>query len=145
MNRRRLTNSKGWIILGLAALCGWLLLARSAPQAHARPQAAAQQLTVERIYSAPDLNGQILRGTSWSPDGKWLSYIGRDAGGQDQVVWVVDASTGNRSVLVDTQHLRDMLLPPASRGQQTGLGRISPPRFLWAPNSQALLFISAKQ
>jgi dipeptidyl-peptidase-4 len=122
-----------------------MLLARSAPQAHARPQAAAQQLTVERIYSAPDLSGQILRGTSWSPDGKWLSYIGRDAGGQDQVVWVVDAANGNRSVLVDAQHLRDMLLPPASRGQQTGLGRITPPRFLWAPNSQALLFISAKQ
>jgi hypothetical protein len=46
---------------------------------------------------------------------------------------------------VDAAHLRDVLLPPASRGQQTGLGRLTPSQYRWAPNSQALLFIGAQQ
>ena len=38
-----------------------------------------------------------------------------------------------------------VLLPAASRGQQTGLGRITPPRYLWSPDARALLFISARE
>ena len=35
--------------------------------------------------------------------------------------------------------------PLPSRGQQTGLGRYQPPRYLWAPDGKALLFISAEE
>ena len=111
----------------------------------------AQQsdLTVDRIYTAPSLSGQILRDTVWSPDGKWLTYLGSDttAGNDDggPAIWAVDAATGKRQVLIDAAHLRTVLLPAASRGQQTGLGRITPPRYAWAPNARAILFISAKE
>ncbi len=111
----------------------------------------AQQsdLTVERIYTAPSLSGQILRDTVWSPDGKWLTYLGSDttAGNDDEgpAIWAVDAATGKRQVLIDAAHLRTVLLPAASRGQQTGLGRITPPRYAWAPDARAILFISAKE
>jgi dipeptidyl-peptidase 4 len=109
----------------------------------ARAQQPARSLTVERIYSAPSLSGQLLRDPRWSPDGKWLSYL---AGAGDRAeIWVVDASSGERRVLVDAAHLRDVLLPPASRGQQTGLGRLTPSQYRWAPDSQALLFIGAEQ
>src|SRR5579864_8692715 len=101
------------------------------------------QLTVERIYSPPSLSGRPLRDTMWSPDGKLLSYLDQNAG--EPEIWAVDGSSGQRHVLVDARHLRDVLLPPASRGQQTGLGRVEPPRYLWAPGGQALLFISAKE
>src|SRR5260370_31126551 len=59
--------------------------------------------------------------------------------------WGVDASNGRRHVLVEARHLQDLMPPPASRGQQTGLGRVEPPRYLWAPSGQALLFISARE
>jgi len=101
------------------------------------------QLTVERIYSPPSLSGRPLRDTMWSPDGKLLTYLDQNAG--EPEIWAVDGSSGQRHVLVDARHLRDVLLPPASRGQQTGLGRVEPPRYLWAPGGQALLFISAKE
>ena len=114
--------------------------------------AAAQQsgagggqnrLTVERIYSPPSLSGRTLGDTIWSPDGKLLTYLDENVDGPE--IWAVDASNGRRHVLVDARHLREVLLPAASRGQQTGLGRVTPPRYAWAPNGQALLFISAKE
>jgi dipeptidyl-peptidase-4 len=122
-------------------LCALLAAAAAAPAAFAQQQAS--DLTVERIYSAPSLSGQTLRDTRWSPDGKSLSYL--SGGGDRSEISVVDASTGARRVLVDAAHLRDVLLPPASRGQQTGLGRLTPSQYRWAPDSQALLFIGAQQ
>ena len=132
-----------------AVLLGALLCVPRAALAQAQgatsPQTQGDALTVERIYSAPSLSGRPLRDTSWSPDGKWLSYL--DPGGPDTSAQIVafDASTGKTRVLVDAGHLRDVLLPPASRGQQTGLGRYTPPRYLWSPDSKFLLFISAKE
>jgi dipeptidyl-peptidase-4 len=119
----------------------WAAWLACAPAAHA--QQPPRDLTVERIYGAPSLSGQLLRDARWSPDGKWLSYL---AGAGDRTeIWVADAATGERRVLVDAAHLRDVLLPPASRGQQTGLGRLTPSQYRWAPDSQALLFIGAQQ
>jgi dipeptidyl-peptidase-4 len=112
--------------------------------AYAQQERTGQnQLTVERIYSAPSLSGRILRDTVWSPDGKLLTYLDNGAGGPE--IWAVDAATGQKHVLVDARHLHEVLLPPESRGQQTGLGRLSPTRYLWAPDSQALLFVSARE
>src|SRR5438445_6910945 len=139
-----------FVILGLCGLLACALLVLAGPRW--LRTAAAQQggagsrqnpLTVERIYSAPSLSGRPLRDTMWSPDGKLLTYLDDSAG--EPEIWAVDAATGQRHVLIDAQRLRDVLLPPASRGQQTGLGRVEPPRYLWAPGGEALLFISAKE
>jgi dipeptidyl-peptidase-4 len=134
----------------LVALCGLLacaLLTLAPPMtiktAAQQAGGAQNQLTVQRIYSAPSLGGRTLRDTVWSPDGKLLTYLDDNAAGPE--VWAVDAATAQKRVLVDAQHLRDVLLPPASRGQQTGLGRLAPPRYIWAPDGQALLFVSAKE
>jgi dipeptidyl-peptidase 4 len=134
--------------LALSGLLACALLMLASPitlDIAAAPQAggAQNQLTVQRIYSAPSLTGRTLRDTLWSPDGKLLTYLDESAAGPE--IWAVDAATAQKHVLVDAQHLRDVLLPPASRGQQTGLGRLAPPRYMWAPNAQALLFVSAKE
>ena len=137
------------LILATLLCCAFLLPSR-AVQAQTSATSSntavngAKALTVSRIYSYPSLSGQALIDAVWSPDGKWLTYLD-EAGADGPEVWAVDATTGRRRVLVDANHLRQVLLPPASRGQQTGLGRITPPRYLWAPNSQAILFISAKE
>jgi dipeptidyl-peptidase 4 len=142
-------NSRPSVRLAVGALLAVALLPllTHKPVKVAAAQAAAappqNQLTVERIYSAPSLGGRPLREIVWSPDGKLLTYLDQSASGPE--IWAVDAATGQKHVLVDAQHLRDVLLPPASRGQQTGLGRVTPPRYLWAPNRDALLFISAQE
>jgi dipeptidyl-peptidase 4 len=114
----------------------------SAPAAQIAPN--RNELTIERIYSEPSLSGRTLRDAIWSPDGKLLTYLDEAARGGPEI-WAIDAASGSRRVLVDGRHLRDILLPPASRGQQTGLGRLAAARYLWAPNGQALLFISEKE
>ena len=129
-------SGRRFVLLLLCAAC-------LAPVPVALAQQTPRDLTVERIYGAPSLSGQLLRDTRWSPDGKRLSYL--TGAGDRAEIWVVDASTGERHVLVDAAHLRDVLLPPASRGQQTGLGRLTPSQYRWAPDSQALLFIGAQQ
>jgi dipeptidyl-peptidase 4 len=143
-------SRSNFLSFGLCGLLACALLVLAAPlrvQTAAAQQTGSgggrNQLTVERIYSAPSLSGRPLRDTMWSPDGKLLTYLDENAG--EPEIWAVEASTGQRHVLVDARHLRDVLLPPASRGQQTGLGRLTPPRYLWAPGGQALLFISAKE
>jgi dipeptidyl-peptidase-4 len=146
MNRALSTSFLRWrFALHLVLSCA-LVAAPTTLPSPAAPQAAApatpQALTLERIYSAPSLSGRTLRGPSWSPDGKWLTYL--DNGSSPQIM-AIDAATGQRQVLVDAEDLRDILLPPASRGQQTGLGRYAAPRYLWSPDSKSLLFISAQE
>ena len=132
--------SPAWaMICFVCALCCFCFV----PEISLHAQQSA--LTVERIYTAPSLSGETLHDTVWSPDGKMLTYLGTDTDGGGPAIWAVDAATGDRHVLVDAAHLREVLLPAASRGQQTGLGRITPPRYLWAPDSHALLFISARE
>jgi dipeptidyl-peptidase 4 len=147
---RSSASRSNFLSVGVCSLvaCALLAWAGSRPaQTGAAPQAGSagpqDQLTVERIYSPPSLSGRPLRDTMWSSDGKLLTYLDENASGPE--IWAVDASNGQRHVLVDARHLRDVLLPPASRGQQTGLGRVEPPRYLWAPSAQALLFISARE
>lgn len=132
----------GLLACALLVSAGALRVRTAAAQQNGAPRGQSQ-LTVERIYSAPSLSGRPLRDTMWSLDGKLLTYLDENAGQPE--IWAVDAASGQRRVLVDAQHLRDVLLPAASRGQQTGLGRVTPPRYLWAPGGQALLFISAKE
>ncbi len=137
---RRLTVAFG---LGLATCAGLLLATETRIAAAQTGTARPSQLTVERIYSAPSLSGSRLDDMMWSPDGKLLTYLDEKASGPE--IGAVDATTGQKHVLVDARHLGDVLFPAASRGQQTGLGRVTPPRYRWAPNGQALLFISAKE
>ena len=143
---RNRSNRSAWLA-GL--LCCAILVIGMASRPQSAPAAqtagAPGALTVERIYSYPSLSGRVLHDTVWSPDGKLLTYLSdeTDAGGPQ--IWAVDAVTGQRHVLVDNQHLRSILLPPASRGQTTGLGRLTPAQYLWSPDGKALLFISAQE
>lgn len=118
------------------------------------PQAAeqaAKPLTVERIYSQPSLSGRQTTGIAWSPDGRLLSYFERRGQGREArtELWAVEVATGARRVLVEAEKLQAVLAAPSAQpstsGQQTGLGRITPQRYLWAPKSNALLLISQGQ
>ena len=118
------------------------------------PRAAGQDakpLTVERIYGQPSLSGRQTAGIAWSPDGKLLSYFERRGQGREArtELWAVEVATGMRRALVEAEKLEAVLAVPTAQpgtgGQQTGLGRITPQRYLWAPKGDALLFVSQGQ
>ena len=83
-------------------------------------------LTVERIYSQPSLSGRLTRGLAWTPDGKQLSYFETRGSGKEAKteLWVMDAASGERRLLIAADKLESILPEDTSRPTQaTGLGR----------------------
>src|SRR5947209_3218019 len=108
-----------------------------------QPAGASKALTVERIYSQPSLSGRLTRGLAWTPDGKGLSYFETKNFGKDAKteLWVMDAASGERRLLVAADKLESILPAETSRATQaTGLGRRAPSQYQWAPDGTAILF-----
>jgi dipeptidyl-peptidase-4 len=122
---------------------------------------SAKKLTVERIYSNSNLSGHTLRGMTWRPDGKQVSFLeaersdaeglaedglenkrkGKQKKESNTALWIVDATSGDRRVLVSGERLVSMLPENSSAPTQaTGLGRHAPADYQWAPDGAALLF-----
>jgi dipeptidyl-peptidase-4 len=115
-----------------------------APQQQA---GAGNALTVERIYSQPSLSGRLTRGLAWTPDGKGLSYFETKGSGKEAKteLWVTDAASGERRLLVAAEKLESILPSDTSRPTQaTGLGRRAPSQYQWAPDGAGILFQGPK-
>ncbi len=107
------------------------------------PRSSGKQLTVERIYAQPSLNGRLTRGLAWAPDGKQLSFFETKGAGKDAKteLWVMDAASGQRRLLVAADKLESILPAEPSRPTQaTGLGRRAPSEYQWAPDGGGMLF-----
>jgi dipeptidyl-peptidase 4 len=114
-----------------------------ARQASAAGAAKPGELTVDRIYSQPSLNGRLTRGIAWSPDGKRLTYLDSKGSGRDTKTELdsLDPATGERSVLIPSDKLESIFPAPArTQTQATGAGRRAPSQYQWSPNNDALLF-----
>jgi dipeptidyl-peptidase-4 len=113
------------------------------PSARAQQAAKAGELTVERIYGQPSLNGRPTRGVTWAPDGDKISFFEPDAQGKTEL-WTMDAASGERRPLISAEKLESVL--PAAAGnasQATGAGRRAPAQYQWAPRGDALLLEGA--
>ena len=116
------------------------------PLAAQQPAGAGKILTVERIHSQPSLSGRLTRGLAWTPDGKGLSYFETKGSGKDAKteLWVMDATSGERRLLVAADKLESILPADTSRPTQTtGLGRHAPSQYQWAPDGTGILFQGA--
>jgi len=108
-----------------------------------QPATARKTLTVERIYSQPSLSGRLTRGLAWTPDGKGLSYFETKGSGKDAKaeLWLMDATSGERRLLVAADKLESILPADTLRPTQaTGLGRRAPSQYQWAPDGAGILF-----
>ena len=128
IERRRLFVA--WSCAFGIALCAGLVgasvrAARKSPvQAPSSQTTAVAALTVERIYSAPSLSGDLTRGIEWSPDAKRISYLERNPqGNKDRTeLWTMDAATGERKVLVNSETLEAVTQPQKTQATQaTGI------------------------
>ncbi len=114
-------------------------------QAPATP-AQAGQLTVDRIYDQPSLSGRLTRGIAWSVDGKRISFFETTGTGKEAkpALSVMDASTGERSLLISADKLESVLpAPTGKQSQATGLGRHAPSQVQWSVSGDALLFVGS--
>lgn len=118
--------------------------AKSAVLAARQEKPAAQLLSVKRIYAAPSLSGELTDGIEWAPDSRRISYFAPDEKTGGMELWVMDAKTDARSVLVNAEQLRAAEPPTRSSAvQSTGLGRVEAERYLWSPKGDSLLFIGS--
>ena len=116
--------------------------------AFAQESQAAKELTIEDIFQSGGILGRGPEAMEWSPDGAKLSYVQRDDSGEHGALYFVDTNTGRRAVLVAAEKL-STLAPPASaikdERKKEAAQRYAIAAYLWAPDSQKLLFDSQGQ
>ncbi|MCH2472225.1 MAG: prolyl oligopeptidase family serine peptidase [Gemmatimonadetes bacterium] len=59
-------------------------------QASPATDAEASRLSLERLYSLPNLIGTAPKASSWSPDGRYLAFLWNDEGRNFHDVWMLD-------------------------------------------------------
>jgi len=65
--------------------------------------AAAEKLTIERLFAAPDLSGASLRSPHISPDGRLIAYLkGKDSNKDRLDLWAYDIARHEHRLLVDS-------------------------------------------
>ncbi len=133
----------------LAALLGSpfapLCLAQGKPPAK-MTILAQKPLRLEEIFTEAGMTGRMPSQMRWSPDGKRLTYILQEDEGERRDLWVVEAATGEKRVLVSYEQLTK--LAPAYEGvlderEKERLLRYSVAAYVWSPDSKQILFTSA--
>ncbi|MFM8518629.1 MAG: S9 family peptidase, partial [Nevskiaceae bacterium] len=65
--------------------------------------AAPTTLSVERLFTGPDLSGASLRAPRFSPDGKLVTYLQGKSEAKDRLhIWAFDPASGRNALLVDS-------------------------------------------
>ena len=99
-------------------------------------QPPARQLTVDDIFARGSLTGNPPSGLTWSPDGKHLTYLD---GGE---LLELDLASGKAHVLVGRASLATLSGGKASEVDSDHRNRYKMASYLWAPDSDHLLFDS---
>lgn len=107
-----------------------------------------QPLTIETIYQPGGLAGRGPETLEWSPDSKSLTFVQRDDAGEKGELWFVDATTGEKKVLVRSEKLA--ALDPGTNKvknerEKERRTRYHVAAYLWAPDSKHLIFDSQGQ
>ncbi|MGA7755024.1 MAG: alpha/beta fold hydrolase [Candidatus Sulfotelmatobacter sp.] len=127
----------------LLALLGFLT--PSAIEAQTTP---AKPLTIESLFQPGGLGGRGPETMEWSPDGTKLSFVQRDEKGETGDLWYVDASTGEKKVLVSAAKLASLdpdVNKVKNEREKERLTRYHVAAYLWAPDSKHLIFDSQGQ
>ncbi len=130
-------------LLAVIALLIPLVSAQNAPES-----AQKKPLTIEAIFAEGGITGRGPENLKWSPDNTRFSFIQRDDTGEHGELWYVDASTGEKKILVSEVKL-SALSPPLSKikdeREKERVTRYHVAAYLWSPDSKHLLFDSQGQ
>ena len=111
--------------------------------------APTKPLTIEAMFQPGGLGGRGPETMEWSPDGTKLSFVQRDEKGEKGELWYVDASTGEKKVLVSADETGDRSIRMSNKvkneREKERLTRYHVAAYLWAPDSKHLIFDSQGQ
>lgn len=102
------------------------------------------ELTIERLFSSPDLNGTLPKSIRFSPDGgrvTWLQGSTEDVERLD--LWQFDIKTGERSCLVESRSLgndRELSDEEKARRERKRIFERGIVEYLWHPSGGSLVF-----
>src|SRR5438046_4061694 len=88
-----------------------VLLTSALALSQSAPQQTAKKLTIEGIFAEGGITGRAPETIKWSPDNKKISFVQRDDSGEHGQLWYVDATTGERKVLVSVVKLKALATP----------------------------------
>ncbi len=109
-------------------------------------RAEAAELTIERIFAAPDLSGPTLRAAQISPDGRRVTYLQGKADNKDQLdLWEYDLASRRTRLLVDSRELlvteNELSEEEKQRRERQRISSLSGiVEYLFAADGRALLF-----
>ncbi len=134
--------------LVLAAFAGLLSVFAFTVHFAIAQTAPTKPLTIEAIFAEGGISGRAPENTKWSPDGKKFSFVLRDDAGDHGELWYVDATTGEKKILVSEKNL-STLAPPISgikdEREKERITRYHVAAYDWTPDSKNLLFDSNGQ
>jgi dipeptidyl-peptidase-4 len=118
------------------ALAAALLLAAS--------PALARDLTLERVFQSPSLNGPAPRLAKLSPDGRIVTLLRNRAEDKDRYdLWAIDATTGAARMLVDSLKIGTGAEVSEEEKMRRERARIAGTKgitaYAWAPDGRTIL------
>ncbi|HTS57925.1 MAG TPA: alpha/beta fold hydrolase [Terriglobales bacterium] len=133
---------KPFVSLGIVC---WILTSVGFSQSSTNER---KPLTIEAVFGAGGITGRAPENIQWSPDSTKVSFVERDDSGEHGQLWYVDASTGEKRVLVSEGKLAT-LAPPLEKirdeREKERLSRYHVAAYEWTPDSKHLLFDSQGQ
>ena len=121
-------------------------LAAAALAAGLAGAAPAAELTLERIFAAPDLNGPSLRSLQIAPGAGRVTFLQGSTDNKDRMdLWEYDIASGQARLLVDSRSLvpedRPLSAEEEQRRERQRISSLSGiVEYLFAPDGRALLF-----
>jgi dipeptidyl-peptidase 4 len=106
-------------------------------------QSFKQPLTIESAFAGGGITGREPETIKWSPDSTEFSFIQRDDSGERGQLWYVDATTGEKKLLIGDTKLA-ALAPPLAKikdeREKERITRYHIAPYEWAPDSKHLSF-----
>ena len=122
-------------IVRLSLLAAFLFLVGVAISTQPVSAQSTHPWTVKEIFGGPSLTGDAPEGISWSPDGARATYIAET--GDLMEIQVAD---GSIKKLLPYEKIHALLNANISEKDRDHRARYKQPDYIWAPDSQHLLF-----
>jgi len=126
----------------------WFLIPFAFAQSVAPNSPARKPLTIEAIFAAGGITGRPPETIQWTPDYSKFTFIQRDDSGEHGELWSVDATTGQKTLLISETKLATLAPPVAKIKDEREIERITRYHvdpYHWAPDSKHLLFVPQGQ
>ncbi|OYY90610.1 MAG: S9 family peptidase [Sphingomonas sp. 28-66-16] len=135
--------AKSWLVVSaaLACLSAPSLAAESMPTGTANPP---RQLTLDRLFSSPDLSGPQPRALRLSPHGNLLTSLRARPDEKERFdLWALDTRTGKERMLVDSKQIGSGAELSEAEKMQRERARIGGSKGIvaydWSPDGKSIL------